>query len=82
MEFLEEILGKQHVSWESLAFLEKASPAELLVPLIMDNAKAEASKLTSIRLMLREQLGLVRHGRGLTWETIRVSPEGLTIVWL
>lgn len=83
LEFLEEILGKQHVSWESLALLEKASPAELLIPFIMDYEPPGANTLISIRLlMLREQLGLLQHGRGLAWETIRVSPEGLAIVWL
>lgn len=37
--FLKEILGGQHAVCESLAFLEKASPTELLISFIMDNAK-------------------------------------------
>lgn len=80
--FLRDIFGKQHVMWESLAFLEKASPTELMIPFIMDNARSEAKTLTGIRQMLREQLVLLRQGRGMTWKTITVSPEGLTIVWL
>ena len=82
LEYLKEILGKQHVAWESLAFLEKASPAELTIPFIMDNVKVEAKTLAGIRQMLREQLALLRQGRGLTWKTIMFSPDGLTIKWL
>lgn len=80
--FLKEILGKRYEAWESLAFLENASHSELLIPFIMDNAKVEARALTTIRQMLREQLGLLRQGRGQTWKRITVSPEGLTIIWL
>lgn len=80
--FLKKILGKQYEVWESLAFLENASHSELLIPFIMDNANVEARALTTIRQMLREQLGLLRQGRGQTWKKITVSPEGLTITWL
>lgn len=79
---LKEIMGKRYEIWGSLAFLERASPTELLVPFTMDNAKIEARALTTIRQMLREQLGLLRQGRGQTWQKITVSPEGLTIIWL
>lgn len=80
--FLKEILGKRHEVWESLAFLERASPTELLIPFTMDNGEIEARALTMIRQMLREQLGLLRRGRGQMWKNITVSPEGLTIIWL
>lgn len=80
--YLKEVLGEQHAAWESLTFLEKAGPAQLTVPFIVDDAKFGARALTGIRQMLREQLGLLRQGRGLTWKTITVSPEGLTFVWL
>lgn len=79
--FLKEILGNQHVVWQSLTFLEKASPSELMIPFMMGNAKTEAKTLTSIRQTLRSHLALVGQGRGVTWKRITVSPEGLTIIW-